>query len=162
MDAKRLAVAIILSLLTLQTMTSCEEGNLGIDDDLGHRATDVEGWFFRAAYVYPVAVTFEPVVLYKDGDYVEVEDEPVEGIDEAADRRERPEAWGTWRKEGDNYYLTDYEGHTEDYQLGSESWYPAYPYMDDVPLATGYVNSTGGDYGNGTHALFQTRIDSPR
>lgn len=122
----------------------------------------MEGWFFRAAYTYPVAVTFEPVVLYKDGDYVEVEDEPVEDTDEADDRRERPEAWGTWQREGDTYYLTDHQGQTEDYQLGSEEWYPAYPYMEDVPLEAAYVNSTGGAYGNGVHALFQTSIGFPQ
>lgn len=162
MGAKRLTAMIILSLLALQTTNSCDEETLGPDENPGQEGTDVGGWFFRAAYTFPVALTYEPVVLYGDGDYVEVEDEPVDDVDEAADRGERPEAWGTWRREGDTYYLTDHEGNTEDYQLGSDEWYPAYPYMEDVPLATAYVNSTGGDYGNGTHALFQTRIDFPQ
>jgi hypothetical protein len=161
MGAKRLMVVAILSSLGLQGAVSCEDDNSGIENP-GQVSTDVEGWFFRATYTYPVALTFEPVVLYADGDYVDVEDEPEEDIDESADRRERPEAWGTWRRDGDTYYLTDHEGNTEEYQLGGETWYPAYPYMEDVPLATAYVNSTGGDYGNGTHALFQTRIDFPQ
>jgi hypothetical protein len=148
--------------MALQTTVSCEEDTLGTGGSTGQGGTDVEGWFFRAAYVYPVALTFEPVVLYTDGDYVEIADMPEEDIDEASDRSERPDAWGTWRQEDATYYLTDSDGNTEEYQLGSESWYPAYPYMEDVPLATAYVNSTGGDWGNGTHSLFQTRMDFPQ
>jgi hypothetical protein len=162
MGVTRFAVVLILSLLALQAPAACEDDDLRVDESPGQEDSGVEGWYFREAYVYPLALTYEPVVLYLDGDYVEVADEPVEEMDEAADRRERPEAWGTWRKDGSTYYLTDHEGNTEDYQMGSERWYPAHPYLPDVPLAAAYVNSTGGDYGNGTHALFQTRIDFPQ
>jgi hypothetical protein len=165
MGMKRLAVGVVLGFLALQ-MPACED-DPGTDPDpgqvdAGQPGTGVEGWFFRAVYTFPVALTFKPVVLFEDGDYVEVEDEPIDELDEAADRQRRPAAWGTWRRDGDTYSLTDHQGNTEDYELGSESWYPAYPYLEEVPLASAYVNSTGGDYGNGTHALFQTRIDFPQ
>lgn len=162
MDAKRLTVVMLLSFLTLPMAVSCQKDDPGIKEDPAQEDPDVEGWYFRAVSGYPLSVTFEPVVLFKDGQYVEAEDQPVGEIDKAADIRERPKAWGTWRKEGDTYYLTDDEGYTSDYQLGNGNWFPAYPYMKDVPLAAGYENTTGGDYGNGTSALFKTRIDFPQ
>lgn len=162
MNAKQLLLIVILpGFLTLPMASSCQKEDPEIKEDTGQTDPDVEGWYFRAIYGYPLSVTFEPVVLFKNGQYVEVEDQPVDELDEAADKRERPKAWGTWRKDGDTFYLTNNEGHTSDYRLGNGNWFPAYPYMEAVPLANGYENTTGGDYGNGTSALFKTRIDFP-
>jgi Zn/Cd-binding protein ZinT len=162
MNAKCLTVVMVFCFFTLQTAVSCQKDTPERKEDTAQEDPNVEGWFFRAISGYPVSVTFEPIVLYKDGEYVEVEDEPVDDLNKAVDKRERPKAWGTWRKEGDTYYLTNNEGRTADYQLGNGNWFPAYPYMKDVALASAYENTTGGDYSNGTSALFKTRIDFPQ
>lgn len=161
MKLKHVIVAAICSFLTLQTAISCNKGDSPLTENPKEEDSDVAGWYFRAVYGYPISVTFEPVVLYKNGEYVEVEDQPVGELDKVADKRIRPQAWGTWRKDGDTFYLTNNEGRTTDYQLGNGNWFPAYPFMENVPLAAGYENTTGGDYGNGTSALFKTRIDFP-
>lgn len=43
----------------------------GLLESLKHftAASAVEGWYFRAVSCYPTAVTFIPVVLFKNDDY---------------------------------------------------------------------------------------------
>lgn len=162
MKSKFFTLVTMLCLLSFATLSACENKEPAVEKEPAQESSNIEGWYFRAIYGYPVSVTFEPIVLFKDGDYVEIEDQPLEDIDEEQDKQERPKAWGTWKKEGDTYYLTNHKGNVADYRLGTGSWFPAYPYMEEVPLANAYENTTGGDYGNGTSALFKTRIDFPR
>lgn len=122
-------------------------------------APAVEAWFFRAVSGYPAAVSFEPVVLFKNGDYVDISEEPVETLDVAADKSKRPAAWGKWTKQGEVFNLTNYKGKNHDYKLGSGNWFPAYAYTPSIKLKTKYERTSGGDYGNGTHALAITKIN---
>ena len=117
-----------------------------------------EGWFFRAISGYPAAISFEPVVLFKNGEYFEVQEEPLERLNVPASKRQRPTAWGTWKKSGATYLLTDSKGRTADYRLGTGSWFPAYPYPSGLTLKKGYQNASGGDYGNGTSSLAISKI----
>ena len=117
----------------------------------------VAGWFFRAVSGYPAAVDFEPVVLFQNGQYVEVGDGPVETLNATADRAARPAAWGTWRKTGTAYVLTNAKGQANSYTLGSGNWFPAYP-AGAVPLKRAYEKTRGGSYGAGTAALFINKI----
>ena len=119
----------------------------------------VSGWYFRAISGYPAAISFEPVVLFKNGDYLEVGDEPIETLDVAASKSSNPRAWGKWKKTGATFYLTDSKGHVSDYQLGSGNWFPAYPYSSAIKLKRGYEKASGGDYGNGTSALIIKKIN---
>lgn len=118
----------------------------------------VEGWFFRAISGYPAAVTFEPVVLFKNGDYYEVGEQPLEMLDVAKAKQSNPAAWGTWQKKGEAYSLTDSKHRSTDYKLGAGNWFPAYPYSSSLPLKRAYERVSGGDYGAGTSALSVTKI----
>lgn len=122
-------------------------------------APAVEGWFFRAISGYPAAVSFEPVVLFKNGEYVEVGEEPLEELNVAQSKSSRPAAWGTWQKKGQTYYLTNAKKQSNDYQLGAGNWFPAYPFTDAIKLKKGYERVSGGAYGNGTNALAITKIN---
>lgn len=119
-------------------------------------ATPVEGWFFRAVSGYPAAIRFEPVVLFKNGDYFEVDEEPLETLNVQESKAKHPKQWGTWKKTGITYWLTGSNGKPNGYKLGSGNWFPAYAYNPSLPLKKGYEKVSGGDYGNGTTAL---RID---
>ncbi len=118
----------------------------------------VEGWFFRAVSGYPAAISFEPVVLFKNGEYFEVGDEPIETLDVQAAKRGRPKAWGTWKKTGGTFYLTNNQGKAYDYKLGEGNWFPAYAYSSAIKLKKAYEKVSGGNYGNGTNALFIDKI----
>ncbi len=122
-------------------------------------APAVEGWYFRAVSGYPAAISFEPVVLFKNGEYFDVGDEALEQLDVAKSKQERPRAWGKWKKTGDTFYLTNSKQHTSDYKLGKGNWFPAYAYTPSVPLKKMYHKASGGDYGNGTVALTISKIN---
>jgi hypothetical protein len=124
-----------------------------------HSAPTVEGWYFRAVSGYPAAIAFEPVVLFKNGEYFDIGDEPLEALDVAASKSSRPRAWGKWRKEGATFLLTDSKGHTADYKLGAGNWFPAYPYTGAIKLKKAYEKTSGGDYGNGASALIINKIN---
>ncbi|RYY54905.1 MAG: hypothetical protein EOO05_19895 [Chitinophagaceae bacterium] len=123
------------------------------------KAPDVEAWFFRAVSGYPAAIAFEPVVLFKNGEYYDVGEDPVESMDVEAEKAKRPKAWGKWRKAGDTWYLTNSQGKEHDYKLGSGNWFPAFAYTGSPKLKKAYEKTSGGDYGNGTNALFKSRIN---
>ncbi|MBC8151579.1 MAG: hypothetical protein H7Z72_01575 [Bacteroidetes bacterium] len=122
-------------------------------------APAVEGWFFRAISGYPAAVSFEPVVLFKNGEYVEVGEEPLEMLNVAQSKAKRPAAWGTWQKKGEVFYLTNAKKQSNDYKLGSGNWFPAFPFTGAIKLKRVYERVSGGDYGNGTNALAITKIN---
>jgi len=121
----------------------------------------VEGWYFRAVSGYPAAIDFEPVVLFKNGEYYEIDEEPLETLNVAQSKSKRPIAWGTWRKQGATFYLTNSKKQSSDYRLGSGNWFPAYAYTGAVKLKTGYQKVSGGNYGNGANALAVSKINFP-
>ncbi len=121
-------------------------------------APGLEGWFFRAVSGYPAAVSFEPVVLFKNGDYYEVGEQPLEGLNIPQAKQARPAAWGKWQKKGTSYSLTDSKNRSTDYRIGSGNWFPAYSYTKGTLLKKGYERVSGGDYGGGTSALSITKI----
>jgi hypothetical protein len=118
----------------------------------------VEGWYFRAISGYPAAITFEPVVLFKNGDYWEAGGEPLESLNIATDKNKHPKAWGTWKKQGQTFLLTNSKGQTNDYKLGEGNWFPAYAYTGAIKLKPAYQKVSGGDYGNGLNALTINKI----
>lgn len=118
----------------------------------------VEGWYFRAVSGYPIAVTFEPVVLFKNGDYWEAGAETLENLSAASDKSKHPKAWGTWKKQGETFLLTNSKGKTNDYTLGKGNWFPAYAYTGALTLKPAYEKVSGGDYGNGLNALTIKKI----
>ncbi|RNL87870.1 hypothetical protein ED312_09595 [Sinomicrobium pectinilyticum] len=109
-----------------------------------------EQWFFKAISGYPVSVTFEPVVLFENGEYLEVGITPTASLNIEKSKMERPKAWGTWKKENNTFYLTNYKGKTYDYRLGSGNWFPAFPYNHDIQLARSYKNTSSTDVGSAT------------
>jgi hypothetical protein len=121
-------------------------------------APAVEGWYFRAISGYPAAITFEPVVLFKNGDYWEAGAETVESLNIANDKRKHSQAWGTWKRKGSTFLLTNSKGETNDYKLGEGNWFPAYAYTGAVKLKPAYEKVSGGDYGNGLNALSIKKI----
>ncbi|MBC7921111.1 MAG: hypothetical protein H7Z75_08455 [Ferruginibacter sp.] len=131
-------------------------------DDLPAKETAVpavEGWFFRVVSGYPAAIDLEPVVLFKNGEYYEVGEAPLELLNVPESKKSRPTAWGSWQLKDQVYYLTNDKNKSYEYKLGSGNWFPAYPYSSTVKLKKGYKRTSGGDYGNGTNALAITKID---
>lgn len=120
---------------------------------------EVAGWYFRAVSGYPAAIAFEPVVLFKNGEYFDIGEEPLELLDIRASKASRPKAWGTWKKTGDTFYLTGSDGKSYDYKLGAGNWFPAYAYTGSIKLKRSYEKVSGGDYGNGTNALVINKIN---
>ncbi|AMR30734.1 hypothetical protein A0256_04510 [Mucilaginibacter sp. PAMC 26640] len=121
-------------------------------------APAVEGWYFRAISGYPTAITFEPVVLFKNGDYWEAGAETLEGLNISADKSKHPKAWGKWKKQGQTFLLTNNKGEASDYKLGEGNWFPEYAYTGSVKLKPAYEKVSGGDYGNGLNALSVKQI----
>ena len=113
-------------------------------------------WFFRAVSGAGAAVAFEPVVLLASGQYFDIGDEPLETLNAAAARAKRPDAWGSWRKNGAAFVLTDAKGHVNSYTLGSGNWFPAYP-AGATPLMRAYEKVSGGQVGTAT-TLFISKI----
>ena len=75
----------------------------------------------------------------------------------AAAQAARPAAWGSWRKNGAAFVLTNYKNQSSSYTLGSGSWFPAYAYTGAVPLKRAYENASGGSVGVAT-SLFISKI----
>lgn len=75
----------------------------------------VEGVYFR----YRGDNLVYPLVLFKDGNYWNIDDAPLEYTDFDVEKRGRSAEWGTWRKQGARYYLTDQTGASNDYLLGT-------------------------------------------
>jgi hypothetical protein len=154
MKMKAFYSATIAVLLLLSTVSLKADKNKSL-----YAAPPVAGWYFRAVSGYPAAISFEPVVLFKNGEYYEVGDEPLEDLNVAESKSQRPRAWGKWRKSGETFYLTDSKGRVNDYKLGSGNWFPAYAYTGAVKLQKAYEKTSGGDYGNGVNALTITKIN---
>jgi hypothetical protein len=113
-------------------------------------------WFFRAVSSGSGGVAFEPVVLLANGQYFDIGPEPLESVNPAAAKAAHPAAWGSWRKNGAAFVLTDYKGQAHDYTLGSGNWFPAYA-AGAAPLKRAYENTSGGSVGTAT-SLFINKI----
>lgn len=103
----------------------------------------VSGLYFRATYGLNAALSFEPLVFFADGAYVELDETPLSDLDAAADRARAPARWGTWRKQGETFLLTSNKGRTSDYRLGTGSFFPAFP-SEKGPRLSGTYKATSG------------------
>jgi hypothetical protein len=109
----------------------------------------VEGVYFKSYTTFGVGgmmiSDFEPVVLFRDGTYYEVEGDALEDVDLAASRARKPSIWGRWRKQGDTFLLTDNKGSTDDYQLQQGSFFKAFPAESaGGKLSRAYKRISGG------------------
>jgi hypothetical protein len=109
----------------------------------------VEGVYFRSYTSFGVGgmVTqeFEPVVLFNDGSYYEVEGPALEDVDLAASRRAKPRAWGRWAKAPGGYALTNDRGKTSTEKLQGGSFFKAFPAeTSGGKLSATYSRVSGG------------------
>lgn len=106
----------------------------------------VEGVYFKSATGFgvggAVSVNFEPIVLFKDGSYYEVEGPALEDVDLARARARDPRNWGRWRRQGASFILTDNRGRSNDHRLQQGSFFKAFP-ASAAPLR-GTFESIGG------------------
>lgn len=107
----------------------------------------VDGVYFRLIGTFGVggmaAMNFEPIILFKDGSYVEIRDSALEDMDLAADRQTRPRSWGTWSKAGTAFVLTGASGKPNSYELQQGRFFKAYP-ASAAKLLTAYKRLSGG------------------
>lgn len=91
---------------------------------------NVEGVYFRSFTGFGVGgmVTsdFEPLVLFRDGTYYEVEGTALEDMDLAASRAAKPAKWGRWSRSGDSFTLTNSKGKASQSKLQGGSFFKAF------------------------------------
>lgn len=109
----------------------------------------VEGVYFKSYTGFGVGgmVTsdFEPLVLFKDGTYYEIEGDALEDVDLAASRRARPVKWGRWAKSATGYTLTNHKGRSSQTKLQGGSFFKAFPAeAAGSRLAAKYSRVSGG------------------
>jgi len=119
---------------------------------------EIEGWYFRATSGYPAAITFKPLVLFKDGSYLKVGEQPIEDLDITKSRIEESSRWGKWEQNKNLFTLTDANGKVKAYDLKKGNWFPAFPFETSISLKGKYEKVSGGVYSNGLLALFQSEI----
>lgn len=111
------------------------------------KSAAVEGAYFRAIYGLGATISFEPIILFGNGDYVELDETPLADLNAASDKARSPARWGRWRKQGGTFLLTNSKGRTNDYQLGKGNFFPAFAAQQGPRLSGTYSNTTGGgDY----------------
>lgn len=109
----------------------------------------VDGVFFRAFTTFGVGGTvitdYEPVILFKDGSYYEIEGDPLEDVDLAASRRAKPRNWGRWSKTGRTYNFTNSQGRASDAELQNGNFFQSFPgEASGGKLAAKYTRVSGG------------------
>lgn len=87
---------------------------------------------------------FEPLILFKDGSYYEIDDAALEDIDLAAERARRPNDWGRWTRQGDRFVLTGTRGKPNDYALQQGQFFKAYPANGSAQPLGSYKTIGGG------------------
>jgi hypothetical protein len=90
---------------------------------------------------------FHPTVLFTDGTSMDIDDASLETTDLAAAHRARPGSWGTWRREGARYFLTDDKGNVSDYTLGGGGMFRAFPAAAGATLSGRYKSVSGSTMG---------------
>lgn len=107
----------------------------------------VDGVYFRSMATFGVGgmmiMDFEPIILFKDGTYVEIRDHALEDMDLAADRQSRPKSWGRWTKAGAAFVLTGSSGKPNSYELQQGQFFKAYP-ASIGKLLPAYKRVSGG------------------
>lgn len=109
----------------------------------------VEGVYFRSTTGVGVGgmvvIEFEPLILFRDGSYYEIDDAALEDVDLAAERAARPRRFGRWIRSGDSYVLTGTGGKPQDYTLQDGSFFKAYPAeAGERTIARSYRRMSGG------------------
>jgi hypothetical protein len=90
---------------------------------------------------------FHPTVLFADGTSMDIDDASLETTDIAASRRARPGSWGTWRRTGATYFLTDDKGNTSDFGLGDGGLFRTFPATVGATLSGRYKSVSGSTMG---------------
>lgn len=119
---------------------------------------NVDGWYFRVTGGYPAAISFEPIVLFKDGTYFEIGEEALSEVDISQSKITDANLWGRWTRNGTIFTLTNEENKSYQYDLDSGNWFVAFPYNPKIKLIGTYEEVSGGVYGNGLMALFSSKL----
>ncbi|AHE52027.1 DUF6683 family protein [Sphingomonas sanxanigenens] len=109
----------------------------------------VEGVYFRSFTNFGVGgmmtQDFEPIILFRDGSYYEIEGPALEDVDLDASRRARPIKWGRWSRGGKGFVLTNSKGKANDYALQQGAFFKAFPAEAGAnKLAAKYTRVSGG------------------
>ncbi|MGF7149328.1 hypothetical protein FHS96_002970 [Sphingomonas zeicaulis] len=109
----------------------------------------VEGVYFKSFTNFGVGgmmtQDFEPIILFKDGSYYEIEGPALEDVDLDASRRARPIKWGRWSRGGKGFVLTNSKGKANDYALQQGAFFKAFPAeAAGNKLAAKYSRVSGG------------------
>lgn len=99
-----------------------EKKRRGVDDytraGAGPKSSEVVGIYshmtMQMGYGGAFYPTYVPIIVLSDGTYYEDFDVPLADFDVAAARRERPKAWGKWRKQGGKFERMNSKGAWED------------------------------------------------
>jgi hypothetical protein len=90
----------------------------------------VEGVYFQVTYIVGAGgmpmPDYEPVILFRDGSYYEIDEAALEDVDLAAEKQQHPKRWGHWRLSGEQYALTRSDGRTENWKLQDGSFFRAF------------------------------------
>jgi hypothetical protein len=105
-------------------------------------AGKLAGLYFRAIAATGSGVDFEPIAMFANGDYLELGETPLAELDAARSKAREPRRWGRWRKSGATFLLTGSDGRTEDYQLGSGNFFPAFASGEGGTTLTGTYSRT--------------------
>ncbi|MGE7414681.1 hypothetical protein [Methylobacterium tarhaniae] len=109
----------------------------------------VEGVYFRSTTGVGVGgmvvIEFEPLILFRDGSYYEIDDDALEDVDLTAERAARPRRFGRWTRSGDTTVLTGTGGKPQDYKLQDGSFFKAFPAeAGERTIARSYRRMSGG------------------
>lgn len=108
----------------------------------------VDGVYFRSVTGFGVGgmitVDFEPLIVLRDGTYVEIGDAALEDVDLVAERAARPHRFGRWTRAGGGFVLTDSKGRANDYKLGDGSFFRAFPAAAGESVSRAYRRLSGG------------------
>lgn len=109
----------------------------------------VDGVYFKSYTSFGVGgmmiQDFEPVVLFKDGTYYEVEGPAIEDIDLAERRRAKPQYWGRWSRTAAGFSFIDDKGKPSQEKLQDGRFYKAFSAeAAGNKLAAPYYRLSGG------------------
>lgn len=118
-----------------------------INAQQGLAESEIEGLYFVTHYGYGVGggvtIRFDPYLLLKNGDAFNDLRVPPQDLDVAASKREDPDSWGTWQREGSEYVFYFPDDKDGEERIEEDGVYPAIP-ADDGETLTGTWRSLGG------------------